>query len=158
MSKKMMWNDIPADMQFVLLVLLFVVPFLTLMGSITLLEEWWLGPIETLFASLYARWLARHRVRSRTVALLKQRELDEWQRFKERQYGLLDFYIWTHLPSFVCDWLHPKRSEFTQGYQLAVAALDEQLDTAFAKEIEEEFIRLVQMHPSPAVEKGNGDQ
>lgn len=152
----MMWNEISREILCANFFLLCIGIFLTLTGIIALLE-WWLGPINTLFTSLYARWLARHRVRSRTVALLKQRELAEWQRFKERQYGLLDFYFWTHLPPFVCDWLHPKRSEFTQGYDLAVAALDEQLDIGFAKEIEKEFIRLVQMHPSPAVEKGNGD-
>lgn len=97
--------------------------------------EWLIGPIVPQLELLWLHMRARYRVRARVIALLDKRAEREWETFC--QSGL-DSGFWSTLPSFMVKLCHSKRVDFVRGYELAIAAMDQDFDANFAVEIEEE--------------------
>jgi hypothetical protein len=88
--------------------------------------------LDDVFGPTIQYWRARYRVRSRMMDMLKQRELKEWEKYKEDEYYSIQLFMW--------DFCHPKRKEFRAGYDVAVAAMDIDFDVKFADEIAREKI------------------
>lgn len=97
--------------------------------------EWLIGPMGPQLKLLWVHMRARYRVRARVIALLDKRTEREWETFCQSGF---DNGFWSTLPSFLVKLCHSKRVDFVRGYELAVAAMDQDFDTKFAVEIEEE--------------------
>jgi hypothetical protein len=96
--------------------------------------------LDDVFGPTIQYWRARYRVRSRMMDMLKQRELKEWEKYKEDEYYSIQSGSWNGIPLFMWDFCHPKRKEFRAGYDVAVAAMDIDFDVKFADEIAREKI------------------
>lgn len=124
-------NDTIQQLCWIFLILMFAL-------SIFVFIEWMIGPLFPQLRLLLRHVRARYRVRSKVVTLLEARMEREWEEYlnKMEPRG-----FWTNLPTWILK-ERPDRAKFTQGLELAIAAMDQDFDAKFATEIQEEFIRL----------------
>lgn len=111
--------------------------------------EWLIGPIVPQLELLWLHMRARYRVRARVIALLDKRTEREWETFCQTGF---DNGFWSTLPSFMVKLCHSKRVDFVRGYELAIAAMDQDFDSKFAVEIEEEK-QFILSSPSAVVHR-----